>query len=74
MVEIEAAKRPYPGNEISNVALIKSKFNIADSLTKFPGNNDLRKLLEARKWTMPSNNESLLLLGIKILFWSSTLT
>lgn len=46
MVDLIAAREAYDNRTIANIALIESKFNAADPLSKLNGNDSLRKLLK----------------------------
>ena len=46
MVDISAAREAYNDEVISNIALIRSEFNLADALTNIGGNDALDKFLQ----------------------------
>jgi hypothetical protein len=45
MIELSAAREGFNRHEITNICLIKSEDNIADSMTKLSSNNSLHRLL-----------------------------
>jgi len=53
MVDISAVREAYLEKTISNIALIKSEHNPADSLTKIGGNDAFEKLLATNTISHP---------------------
>lgn len=53
MVDINAVREAYLNKIISNVALIKTQYNIADSLTKIGSNQALIRLLMTHRIEHP---------------------
>lgn len=45
MIDLRAVREAYQDRSISNIALIASEYNVADSMTKITSNDSLRKLL-----------------------------
>lgn len=49
MIDLQATRNAYANREISNILLIPSEFNPADSLSKINGNSALRELIATAK-------------------------
>jgi hypothetical protein len=46
MLGIYAAREAYKRGDLDNIALIRTEYNVADSMTKVPGNGALLTLLK----------------------------
>jgi hypothetical protein len=49
MIDIHAVREAYRRKELHNVALIRSEYNIADAMTKVPGNAALLQCLRTHQ-------------------------
>jgi hypothetical protein len=46
MLDIYAAREAYRNREMDNICLIRSEYNVADAMTKAPGNSALLKTIQ----------------------------
>jgi hypothetical protein len=52
-LDICAAREAYKRGDLHNIALIRTQYNVADAMTKVPGNNALLNLLMTHKIDHP---------------------
>jgi hypothetical protein len=53
MIDMYAAREAYRRHDLDNISLIKSEFNLADALTKVPGNSALLDTLRTHRISHP---------------------